>query len=283
MPNKEEKEDAQNLKLQHTHRSRCTGLYFCHKGGNFYHWRTEHTLSVGELQNAIGVLTHESFSLVLRLRLEIAILEHALLCAVTLHSAYCITVSRRWVHLPYTQSHSGYSQAERALHNLSLALYKRKANIPISRLLSPLLGINKQALKYFKRRKVKKRTVVQCHSTLKVELGRKTAGNTVSLALTPPGETDGSSVCVLFQTQVEVVAIKPTCATVPQLARPQCSSIISYTCARKRLLGNHYGREFARTFAFIPVLGLWPLSDESLAGPLSQQNPDMDIAFYCCT
>lgn len=155
MPNKEEKEDAQNLKLQHTHRSRCTGLYFCHKGGNFYHWRTEHTLSVGELQNAIGVLTHESFSLVLRFRLEIAILEHALLYAVTLHSAYCITVSRRWVHLPYTQSHSGYSQAERALHNLSLALYKRKANIPISRLLSPLFGINKQALKYFKRRKVK--------------------------------------------------------------------------------------------------------------------------------
>lgn len=147
------KKDAQNLKLQHTHHSRCTGLYFCHKGGNFYHWRTEHTLSVGELQNAIGVLTHESFSLVLRFRLEIAILEHALLYAVTLHSAYCITVSRRWV--PYTQSHSGYSQAEQALHNLSLALYKRKANIPISRLLSPLFGINKQALKYFKRRKVK--------------------------------------------------------------------------------------------------------------------------------
>lgn len=124
---------------------------------------------------------------------------------------------------------------------------------------------------------------MQYHSALKVEIGRKTAGNTVSLALTPPGETDGSSVCVLFQTQVEVVAIKPICATVPQLARPQCSSIISYICACKRLLGNHYGRELACTFAFIPVLGLWPLSDESLAGPLSQQNPDKDITFDCCT
>lgn len=121
---------------------------------------------------------------------------------------------------------------------------------------------------------------MQCHSALEVELGRKTAGNTVSLALTPPGETDGSSDCVLFQTQVEVVAIEPICATVPQLARPKCYSIISYTCAHERLLGNHYGREFPRTFAFVPVLGLWQLSDKPSAGPLSQQNPDKDIT-YC--
>lgn len=91
MPNKEEKEDAQNLKLQHTHHSRCTGLYFCHKGGNFYHRWTGHTLLVGELQNAIGVLTHESFSLVFRFRLEIAILRIERTCPfVCSHSTFCI-------------------------------------------------------------------------------------------------------------------------------------------------------------------------------------------------